>query len=225
MFGEPKAIIYDMDGVLIDSEPLWRKAMISGFGKYGISFTDEDCRKTTGMRFNEVVALWLNHYAIEHVTVHELETVVIDLLVDLINSEGAPMPGIIDSLKFARECGLKTGLATSSSHRLMSAVTAKLEIEDLFDAKVSAEFMAYGKPHPEVFLVCAEQLNIFPHHCIVIEDSLNGVIAAKAAQMKAVAVPDKEHLHLKQYAVADYQLGSTTELLELFKGLLPAKIA
>jgi len=219
MFGPIKAVIFDMDGVLVDSEPLWRKAMIKGFNSYGVAFTEQDCRKTTGMRFKEVVDIWLNHYDLKHITNHEVETNVLDALVDLIGNEGKPMPGALEALNYVKQSGLKIGLATSSSHRLLSAVLKKLELENFFQAEVSAESMAYGKPHPEVFLVCAELLDIYPNSCLVIEDSINGVIAAKAAQMRAIAVPDIEHMHMKQFAVADYQCESMQDVLKLFKEL------
>jgi mannitol-1-/sugar-/sorbitol-6-/2-deoxyglucose-6-phosphatase len=220
-----KAVIFDMDGVLIDSEPLWRRAMVSGFAKHGIVLSEDDCRKTTGMRIGNVVEIWINHLRIENVSVHEVETTIVDELVDLIEQSGKAMPGVMEALAFVKNSGLKIGLATSSSHRLMSTVLKCLCIEDFFNAQVSAEYMAYGKPHPEVFIVCSEQLNVFPADCLVVEDSVNGVIAAKAAQMKAVAVPDIEHLHLKQFAIADHRLNSTNELLQLFKEVLPAKTA
>jgi len=79
--------------------------------------------------------------------------------------------------------------------------------------------MPYGKPHPQVFLSCAEKLNLSPQHCLVIEDSLNGVIAAKAAQMKVIAVPDDEHIHIKGFAAADHQLRNMHEVLALFRTL------
>lgn len=220
MFRPLKAVIFDMDGVLVDSEPLWRKAMVIGFNRAGIPFTEEDCRKTTGMRFKEVVEIWLNHFNIKTITVSDLENQVLDILVNLIETEGKPMPGILESLVYAREKGLKTGLATSSSNRLLNAVLLKLQIEKLFDAIVSAEFMPYGKPHPEVFLVCAQKLDVHPTECLVVEDSVNGVVAAKAAQMKVIAVPDAEHNHLKQFAVADYFCKETGLVLQQFKDLI-----
>jgi len=100
-------------------------------------------------------------------------------------------------------------------------VLKKLDLVNEFDAALSAEYMRYGKPHPEVFLVCAEKLGIAPQNCLVIEDSLNGVIAAKAAQMKVLAVPDDEHTHIPGFAVADYKCNNMHEVLALFKTLFP----
>lgn len=225
MFDPVKALIFDMDGVVIDSEPLWRRAMIAGFNHAGMSFTEEDCRKTTGMRFMEVIHTWLNHFKITDVDPVQLEKEVLDILVGLIETEGRPMPGAIEVLEYAKSVGLKVGLATSSSSRLMNAVLNKLALQHAFDAAVSAEFMSYGKPHPEVFLVCAQQLSVKPQECVVIEDSVNGVIAAKAAQMKVIAIPDGEHRYQKEFAVANYFCENMQQVLGQFKELLEAKMS
>lgn len=216
-----KAVIFDMDGVLVDSEPLWRKAMIMGFTEIEIAFTEEDCRKTTGIRFTEVVELWLDHHNMSHIVPKVLEDRITDLLLELIANEGKAMDGISEIIAFCKEKNLKTGLATSSSNRLMNAVLKKLGLEDTFDVVLSAEFMPYGKPHPEVFINCAKALGVPANACMVIEDSLNGIIAAKAAQMKVIAVPDEEHKKMPQFAVADHQFNNMHEALVLFKMLLP----
>jgi sugar-phosphatase len=88
-----------------------------------------------------------------------------------------------------------------------------------FDSAVSAEHMKYGKPHPEVFIQCAEKLSVLPNQCLVIEDSVNGVIAGKAALMKVVAVPDMEHYGNEKFAIADHKLTDMKEVLALFKTL------
>ncbi len=225
MFSPTKALIFDMDGVIIDSEPLWRKAMVIGFNGIGIPFTHEDCRKTTGMRFKEVVQIWLKHHKNETVTPEKLEKDVLDILIELIKTEGKAIDGVLDVYDHAKKMDLKIGLATSSPHRLLNAVLNKLGLQNSFDSIVSAEFMVHGKPHPEVFLNCAHQLKVKPNECIVIEDSINGVIAAKAAQMKVIAVPDIEHRHLKQFGAADHQYENMQEVLMLFKELIKAKTA
>ncbi|MCE3226471.1 MAG: haloacid dehalogenase superfamily protein subfamily variant 3 with third motif having or [Bacteroidetes bacterium] len=220
MFNPARALIFDMDGVLIDSEPLWRKAMIIGFTNAGMPFTDEDCRKTTGMRFREVVEIWLKHFNVNTTTPAKLEDEVLDILIHLIETEGKAIPGALEVFEYAKRSGLKVGLATSSSHRLMNAVLKKLGIENGFDVAVSAEFMDYGKPHPEVFLVCASKLGVDPKECLVIEDSLNGIIAAKAAQMKVFAIPDQDHRHLKGFGAADYFYETMFEVLGKLKTIV-----
>lgn len=217
MEGALKAVIFDMDGVLIDSEPLWRRAMIIGFNEAGIAFTEADCRKTMGIRINEVILYWLSHYRLTAIDPQKLENRIISLLLDLIEQEGRMIPGISGILQHCREKNIKLGLATSSSNQLMQAILKKLELDTTFLAAVSAEKMTYGKPHPEVFLACAAQLNVLPAQCIVIEDSLNGVIAARAAQMKVVAVPEPGHQHKEKFIVADHVFADMHPVLALFK--------
>lgn len=211
-----KAVIFDMDGVLIDSEPLWRKAMIKGFNDIGVDFTEEDCRKTTGMRFKEVINHWFLHHNIEHTHPDELDTNVITHLIELIGLEGKPLSGSIELLQHLKMNNYPIGLATSSSHALVDAVLNKLSVKSYFQSIVSAEFLDYGKPHPEVFLKCAKELNTEAKHCLVIEDSVNGVIAGKAAQMRVVAVPDAEHKNDKRFVIADYTVNSLNDIIKLF---------
>lgn len=213
----PKAVIFDMDGVLIESEHLWRRAMIAGFKEAGMLLSEDDCRKTMGLRIGEVIGIWQAHFNAYTFTAKQLENRIIELLLELIEESGTFIQGIPALLAFCRQKHLKIGLATSSSHQLMQAVLKKLDLEQSLDATLSAENMKYGKPHPEVFLACAEELRIAPQQCIVIEDSLNGVIAAKAAQMSVIAVPDDEHRHVKGFAVADQCLNNMHEVLALFK--------
>ncbi|PBQ33292.1 2-deoxyglucose-6-phosphatase [Sphingobacteriaceae bacterium] len=221
MQGLIKAVIFDMDGVLIESEYLWRRAMIAGFKEFGMELTEDDCRKTMGLRIGEVIESWLSHFKKEHLVADEIEKRIISRLLELIDQAGNFIPGIPALLAFCEEKKLKVGLATSSSKLLMKTVLKKLDLGNTFHSTISAEHMPYGKPHPQVFLDCAGELIVNPQQCLVIEDSLNGVIAAKAAQMKVIAVPDDEHNHLKGFAVADYTLKNMHEVLGLFKTLFP----
>ena len=208
------AVIFDMDGVLIESEYLWRRAMIAGFNEWGMALTEDDCRKTMGMRFNEVIRLWLKHFQLESSLAPQIEIRVIALLLEYIDEEGTFIEGIPELIHWCKANHMKLGLATSSSHQLMEAVLKKLQLSVTFDALCSAEFLKYAKPHPEVFLNCAEKLGLEASSCMVIEDSLNGVISAKAAQMQVVAVPDDAHADLRGFALADYQFKKMDEVLK-----------
>jgi sugar-phosphatase len=220
----PKAVIFDMDGVLIDSEHLWRKAMVKGFSEFGITVTENDCRKTMGMRIGEVVLLWLRHFHKPTETAPLLEKRIVHLLMMLIETEGRPIAGIPALIDFCTGRGLRLGLATSSSTELMQTVLHKLQLWEVIRARTSAEHMLYAKPHPEVFIRCAQELGMAPSQCIVIEDSLNGVIAARAAGMQVIAVPDNEHLQTnpdqaRQFVLAHYHKNNMQEVLALFKTL------
>ena len=220
MTKEIKAVIFDMDGVLIDSEPLWRKAMIEGFASIGVLITEEDCKKTTGNRLKEVVEYWFEKLNIYDVLPTEIEHRIINTLVKLIKNEGKAISGVIEVINFCNNKNIKIGLATSSSNQLMEAVLEKLKLKNTFKSSISAENMEYGKPHPEVFLICASQLQISPLECIVIEDSINGVIAAKAAFMKVIALPEQENINNHKFSIADYKLNNMQEVLKLFKTII-----
>lgn len=211
MHHQTKAVIFDMDGVIIDSEPLWRKAMIRGFNDFKVNFTEDDCKKTTGMRLNEVIAYWAKLYPDKINKPETVNTNIINYLINLINQEGIAMPGLYELLTYIKTHQIKIGLSTSSDTVLIEAVLNKLEIAHFFDCIVSAQHLKYGKPHPEVYLHCAEQLAIHPMDCMVIEDSINGIISAKAAQMNVLAYPDPEHINNVKFNIAD---GIITHLTE-----------
>lgn len=208
-----KAVIFDMDGVIIDSEPLWRRVMIHSFTEAGIPFTENDCRITTGLRFKEVAAYWFGRHHITHIPVDEFDTLVVQRLSDLIRREGTAMRGVYRALVHLKQSGYKIAVGTSSNTAFMNTVMDALKIREYFDVLCSAEHMAYGKPHPEVFLTCAAQLGVQPKECLVIEDSINGIIAAKAAQMKVIAIPDEESKHNPKFVLADYRMGSLEEFV------------
>lgn len=203
-----KAVIFDMDGVLIDSEPLWKIAEIEGFAKVGINLTNIDCEETVGLRMDEVVKMWYDRVGWENKTLKEVEEDVIDLLIHQIKLNGKALTGVNELLRLLKSEGYKIGLATSSAMRIVEVVVDKLEIRSYFDVLHSAEFEDYGKPHPAVFLTTAAKLGVKAIDCLVIEDSLNGVIAAKAARMKVIAVPEKSHDYDKRLIIADKILPS-----------------
>ncbi|MES2515598.1 MAG: hexitol phosphatase HxpB [Bacteroidota bacterium] len=208
-----KAVIFDMDGVIIDSEPLWRRAMIKSFTEVGIPFSDEHCRITTGLRFKEVAEFWFTRHGITHISVDAFDKLVVDRLCELIVTEGKPMKGVNEILVYLKENGFKTGIATSSNTQIKNTVIDVLNIRQHFDALCSAEFMQYGKPHPEVYLTCAQKLQVEPHACLVIEDSVNGIISGKAAQMKVVAVPEEINFANPKFSIADYNVRCLLEII------------
>jgi len=206
-----KAIIYDMDGVLIDSEPLWKKAEIEGFAKVGINLTNIDCEETVGLRIDHVVELWQKKVGWTNKTNQEVSSDIVDILIREIKVQGKALEGVYESLEKIKSTGYKIGLATSSDQRIIDAVFEKLNLKNYFDEVHSAEFEKYGKPHPAVFLTVAEKLNIHPTDCLVIEDSFNGVLAAKAARMKVIAIPEKSHQNDPRLIIADKILQSLTQ--------------
>jgi len=170
------AVIFDMDGVLIDSEPTWKIAMEQAFKAVGCQLTPKEFQKTTGMRIDEVVSYWYEVAPWKDASVKDVENSIVEKMVELILQEGSALEGVIDTLHFLKENKIKIGLATSSYRRLIDAVLSKLCIQNFFDVTHSAENEKFGKPHPGVYLTTAEALRCTPKRCLVIEDSLNGII-------------------------------------------------
>ena len=207
-----KAVIYDMDGVIINSEPLWREALIHCFNKVVFGFSQDKCRITQGMRLIEVVEYWYNEQPWEGKSLEEVEQDILKKVTELILEKGKEMKGVATSISHFKSKGYKIGLASSSATSLIDAALNKLELINSFDVINSAENLKLGKPHPEIFIKTAEQLEVKPSDCLVIEDSFHGVLAGKAALMKVIAIPDEENKDDARFNIADYRLNDLTEI-------------
>jgi len=216
MLNNFEAVIFDMDGVLIDSEPFWRQAEIAVFGTVGLKLTEDDCKETTGYRFDEVVNHWWHKQPWEGKTKEQIHDEVIDEMVNAITHHAEAMKGVHEALEFFHSKGLRIALASSSAMKLIKATVVKLGIEKYFELLVSAEHELYGKPHPAVFLRTAETLRVRPEKCLVIEDSFFGLLAAKSAKMSCVVVPDPTNFTHPKFVIADWKLKDLTEIQATF---------
>jgi len=212
-----EAVIFDMDGVLIDSEPLWKIAMEAVFSALGSKLTKSDFQKTVGLRIDEVIHFWnvTENWGI--IDESRVEENIISKMEELIIQNPFPLVGVIETLQFLKKKQMKIGLATSSSKRLIDAVLTSLNIGNYFDFTWSAENETHGKPHPAVYLSVAKALNVNPTKCLVIEDSYNGVISGLAARMKVVCIPEKTHFPNPKLALADFQYETMEEFLNSIK--------
>jgi len=186
-----EAIIFDMDGVLIDSEPLWKIAMEEVFTALGSKLTKEDFQKTVGLRIDEVIHFW---NVTEGWGVIDESKVVEDIIIkmeDLILKNPFALEGVMETLELLKTINVKIGLATSSSGRLIEAVLSSLEIKHYFDFTWSAENESHGKPHPAVYL--------------------------SVAKTKVVCIPEKTHFPNPKLALADFQFETMGEFLKSIK--------
>lgn len=208
------AILFDMDGVLIDSEPLWKIAMEEVFTALGSTLTKEDFQKTVGLRIDEVVHFW--NVSEKWGVVDESKVVedIIEKMEDLISKNPLALEGVLETLAFLKTKNIKIGLATSSSKRLINSVLNSLNIGHYFHFTRSAEDESHGKPHPAVYLSVAKALRVSPTKCLVIEDSFNGVISGLAARMKVVCIPEKTHYPNHKLALADFRFDTMQEFLK-----------
>lgn len=205
-----KAVIFDMDGLLIDSEPLWRKAEMMIFETVGISLTEEDCRKTIGMRIDEVVKYWSEIYHDKNISITEVTDAINQSMLQLIKSEGKAMSGVYEIIDLFKSKNIPMAIASSSSLSLIEQVATQLHIKSDMEFLHSAYEMDYGKPHPQVFIETGLRLKVRPENCLVFEDSIYGVIAARAAMMNVVAVPDSVQFGQKEFNIAHKELRTLT---------------
>lgn len=200
-----------MDGLLIDSEPLWQEAANEIFNKKGIYLSQEEYETSTGLRTFEFLEHWFTIFNLDKKEIPNLEIEIVNSVIEKVKTKGIILPGVDYIFDFFEERNFKIGLASSSPLSLIHAVVDLLGIKNRLQNITSAQGLAYGKPHPEVFLNCAKELNSNPQNCICFEDSLNGLIAAKAAKMKCVIIPVAHQSHENKWCIADLQLKSLEE--------------
>ncbi|WP_063822253.1 hexitol phosphatase HxpB [Pleurocapsa sp. PCC 7319] len=206
-----KAVIFDMDGLLIDSEPLWQEAEIEIFKQINIMLTPELCLQTKGLRIDEVVDYWYQKLPWANLSPEKVEQLIVAKLIELIHTKGKPLKGVDYAVSFTRQKQVKIALASSSYSKIIQAALHKLNLINAFEEVYSAESEVLGKPHPGVYLTTANKLNVLPQECLAIEDSLNGVLAAKAAQMKCIAIPEPLEYDNPKFAITDVILKSLEE--------------
>ena len=182
-------IIFDMDGLLIDSEPFWRIAETEVFATVGIQLTHEMCLQTMGMRTQEMVQFWYNRQPWENKSIPEIQEMIIARLVELIHRDGQLFDGVINLLDDCYRKNINMAICSSSDLKIIKGVVEKFELEKYFTILQSAEFEPLGKPHPGAYLTTMKKLNVTPKQCIVFEDSVNGAIAGKASGAKTIAIP------------------------------------
>ena len=200
-----------MDGVLIDSEPLWRIAEVEAFEAVGVPMTEADAVETTGLRTDEVVELWHARYPWASPPKKEIEARIVSRLIALVRERGEPMAGAREALAAVAAAGYPLAIASSSASEIIAAVLDTLGIAELFRLAQSAEHEPFGKPHPGVYIEAARGLGVEPRRCLAIEDSPNGVIAAKAARMRCIAIPDPALAGDRRFNAADLVLPSLTD--------------
>ena len=178
-----------MDGLLVDTEPLWQDAEIEVFATVGLHLDRPACRETQGLRVDEAVAYWYDRHPWPDADVPALAERLVDRVADLMRSHAVPMAGADALIELTRARGMGVALASSSTWRMIEAVLTHFGWTHRFDVVHSAEAELYGKPDPAIFLTTARRLGVEPGSCVVFEDSVNGILAAKAAGMACVAVP------------------------------------
>lgn len=182
------ACVFDMDGVLIDTEPVWRQVELAVFARVGVNLTDEQLRDTWGMRIEEVVEHWYHERPWNGIRPQAVQREIVREMVEYVRAEGVPMTGALEAIDMARSLGFRLAIASSSSRKLIDAVVDRLGIAELIDAVCTADDEMRGKPDPGVYVSAARALDVLPSKCVAIEDSPVGVSAAVAAGMRCIGV-------------------------------------
>ena len=184
-----QAIIFDMDGLMIDSEPLQKEAWQATLRLFGHEMDEALFARLVGQRISEDAVLLREHFCLP-VIAEALARQRNDLFLASLPGRVKAMPGLRELIAEIGRRGSRRALATSGERRYVDAVMRELNLDGVFDAIAAAEDVARGKPSPDVYLLAAERLGLPPARCLVLEDAPKGVLAAKSAGMKCVAVPN-----------------------------------
>ncbi|MRS13409.1 hexitol phosphatase HxpB [Enterobacteriaceae bacterium RIT691] len=207
------AAIFDMDGLLIDSEPLWDQAELGTLAEIGVDISRRaELPDTLGLRIDMVVELWFAQQPWTGPSREEVTARIISRAIELVDQQRPLLPGVHEAIALCKGNGLKVGLASASPLHMLEKVLEMFGLRAQFDALSSAETLPYSKPHPQVYLNCAASLGVNPLNCVALEDSVNGMIASKAARMRSVVVPEHANFADARYVLADTKLSSLEQL-------------
>ena len=208
-------MVFDLDGLLIDSEPFWRRAEIEVFATVGLPLTETDVRQTMGLRIDDAVRHWWVRRPWEGMPPVEVERAITARVAEMINSEGEPMPGALDVVDLCRRLSIPMAVCSGSYAVVIEAALDRLGIAGDMSAWHSAEWELLGKPHPGAYLTTADKLGVDPIACLAFEDSFHGAISAKSARMRVVAVPEPAALASPRWGFCDLVLDSLTAFDEI----------
>lgn len=202
-----EAIIFDLDGTIIDSEPFWLEAGLEVLDEEGLTLSHEDMIPTEGLNTKDTVVMFYQQLNTSK-TIKEISKIIDDRACDKILNKGVLQPGVKEMIGFLKEHDLPLAIASSTVSRLIGAILNNFGLYSFFDVICSSESEQFGKPHPGIYINAAKQLNVRPEKCVAIEDSLNGMIAVKAARMKLIAYLPNGKAENTKYDFADLKLES-----------------
>ncbi len=185
-----KAVIFDMDGVMIDSEPLWEKTEKIMMARKGIVYNPVYREKIVGLGQKESAILLKETFSLSE-DIEEIINERILVLLNIYDRELSLVTGLTELLDSVSKSALKVALASSSPLKVIEFVLGKFDLNKYFNLVISGDMVEHGKPSPDIYNYTAESLGLECDECVVIEDSINGVISAKRAGMYCIAVPDK----------------------------------
>ena len=213
-----KAIIFDMDGLLVDSEPVWHEVEVELIESLGYEYSQELRDSGIGMRVDEFAAILQQHYPRLGETPAAIEAAITGRMMSLPAGRIQARAGADELLRYVAELGIPRAIASSSSQRIIEHFVQLMGWDALIPQRYSAEFVARGKPAPDIYLHAADQLGCAPESCLALEDSRFGTQAALAAGMTCYTVPDLSHSSIEDFAdINDRLYGSLHEILDEFR--------
>lgn len=214
MLKNVKAVLFDLDGTLIDSMWVWRKIDEEYLGRYGLSSSPELQTAISGKSFRETAEYFKEYFPIPD-SIEDMMDTWNRMALDKYKNEVMLKPGAFQFLEFLKENGIKTAICTSNSSFLTNIILSSHDIEQMFDTVLTADMKFKGKPSPEIYLKASELLEVKSEDCLVFEDILMGVLAGKNAGMRVCAVEDigSEHEREDILDAADYMIKDYMELL------------
>ncbi|MBN2222172.1 MAG: HAD family phosphatase [Vallitaleaceae bacterium] len=199
-FENTKAVIFDMDGTLIDSMWLWKSIDIEYLGKHNIEFPHDLQKEIEGMSFSETAHYFKKRFAIQE-DVEEIKKEWNEMAAHYYSTKVTLKEKALDFIHALRDNGVKIGIGTSNSKELAQLIINRFEMKHLFDSVRTSCEVEKGKPHPDIFLLVASDLGVEPEACVVFEDVPNGLMAARRAGMRSVAIYDDFSSHMKEEKV------------------------
>lgn len=190
----PDAIIFDMDGLLVDSEPVWHRAETVLIEARGYPYTPELRAQIIGLRLDAIVEVYRGALSFNETTA-ELVDELVGHMLRFIPQMVRPQPGARELLHWVQAQGLPRAIASSSPAAIIDAVVESQGWAGIFPLRCTADDVPAGKPAPDVYLAAAQRLGVDPARCLALEDSTTGARAAVAAGMVCAAVPDPTHTH------------------------------
>ena len=213
MFNDIEAVIFDLDGTLIDSMWVWEKVDEEYFARFNIEQPKEFNSEIEGRSFRETAEYFKSRFKIPR-SIEEIEDDWNRMAWDKYEHEVPLKKGVMKFLQFLKKNKIKMGIATSNSRELVELVTKANGISDFFDYICTATEVQKGKPEPDIYLKVAKGLNKNPKKCLVFEDVVNGIIAGKRANMKVCAVYDESSKEstTKKIKYADYYVENFSDI-------------
>ncbi len=214
MLDRIEAVIFDLDGTLVDSMWMWRDIDIEFLGRYGISLPEDLQASIAGMSFSETAVYFKERFQIAE-SVEHIKASWNEMAYHKYANEVRSKEYVIEFLKMLKERKIKTGIATSNSMELAKLVIESNGLDHYFDAVHTSCEVNKGKPEPDIFLHVAKNLGVNPCNCLVFEDIPEGIMAGKRAGMKVCAVEDEFSMPLieEKKMLADYYITGYKELL------------